>query len=397
MKVNNTNQAPNVTKWPIIIVFISLCIVFVIIGLNTFANDTRATSSKELGSDFTYSNLSQISDDLIKEYQKNLSSSMSYEQDNINLKENENDKPEDKVNVNALASENSLSQDELAHEIFNDKPSYYQPDDKSKQQFLKALSSNSSVFKKSAIDEHKSYEDSEKSKLNEAYADLNRVKGQNNDLNSAYSKFKVDDFTLKNKVVKNTNKFSLMQGTVIRAMLISAINSDVQGQVIAQVTDNILDSINANHVLIPRGSRLLGEYASSQSYGQERLMVGFNRIIFPNGDSLNLGAMPSQSMNGVSGMDASVNSHFLKLLSQTLLLGTISATVNVTHDRYYDANSSLSYEDALSDQVTASLGQAMAKVIEKNINVSPTLEVNFGYEFNVVLTKDIGFDHEYKL
>ena len=89
---------------------------------------------------------------------------------------------------------------------------------------------------------------------------------------------------------------------MIPAALITAINSDLPGEVIAQVTEPVYDHATGRTVLIPQGSRLIGQYDSQVAYGQERALIAWNRVIMPNGRSINIGSMTGADLTGASGL-----------------------------------------------------------------------------------------------
>ncbi len=187
--------------------------------------------------------------------------------------------------------------------------------------------------------------------------------------------------------------FCILQGSVIRAVLINGINSDLPGQISAQVSEDVFDTPKGRFVLIPRGSRLIGQYASNPHYGQERVFLAFNRLIFPNGKSLRLNAMPGQSADGYSGFDAHTDNHFFKLLSGCFMLSAIS-TSNYKMQR--NDNDFMNTQEAMSLSIAQNLNQVMTNIVERNMNISPTLKVKPGFLFSVAVTQDLYFDGPYR-
>lgn len=205
-----------------------------------------------------------------------------------------------------------------------------------------------------------------------------------------------DDHALPYRTESVDTPYIIRQGALVPAVLLTGINSDIPGQVTAQTTAPVYDSPLGNYELIPKGSRLVGQYMSSPAYGAERLMLAFNRIIFPDGKSLTLGAMPAAAQDGYAGMDADVDNHMFRLLSGALLLGGITAMVSVSQDDVYDDDGNMTVSGAMTQAVGASLGQVLAQVVERNLNIAPTLKVQPGYEFNLTLVKDLRFDGPYQ-
>lgn len=214
---------------------------------------------------------------------------------------------------------------------------------------------------------------------------------------SGYSTLRRSDgFSSPERPVPADTPFLLRQGTVVPAVLLTGINSDVPGQVMAQTTGDVLDTALGNHVLIPRGSRLLGQYMALPAYGTRRLMIGFNRLLFPDGSSMGLDVMPGTSTDGYAGFDAEVDNHMFRLLTNALLLGGITMAVSLSQDNVYDSEGNLTTGGAMSQALGLSLGQVLTQVVERNLNIAPTLTLQPGYEFNLTLIKDLRFDGPYR-
>ena len=214
---------------------------------------------------------------------------------------------------------------------------------------------------------------------------------------AAYERLKGGATLLKEKVESVLSPYLLRQGVLIPCVLLSGVNSDLPGQVQAQVTSDVFDTPYGRHVLIPKGSKIIGQYASAPLMGQERVMLGFNRVIFPDGKALSLGSMPGASLDGFAGFSAEVDNHMWRLFSNAVLLGGVTAGVSLAVDNdAYDENGRLTLNGALSQGMGQSLGRVITTVIERNLSVSPTLTVAPGFLFNVTLTQDIYFDGPYR-
>ena len=199
------------------------------------------------------------------------------------------------------------------------------------------------------------------------------------------------------KVKAPKSKFMLMQGSIIQAVLLNGINSELPGQITAQVTDNILDTASGKYLLIPKGSKLVGQYGTNARFAQEKLFLGFNRIIFPDGSSMHLNAMPGQSTDGYAGLDAEVDNHFFKTLTSCFFLSTLT-TANYMEDRpKYDDDGYMTMHDAFSQSLSDNVNRALSKIIERNLNIAPTLKVKPGFLLSIAVTEDLEFPHAYKL
>lgn len=179
--------------------------------------------------------------------------------------------------------------------------------------------------------------------------------------------------------------YMLNVGTIIPATLISAINSDLPGQVIASVSQNVYDSRSGTHLLIPQGSRLYGIYNSDIAYGQSRVMLAWDRINFPDGTTLNLENMGGMDTQGYAGFEDEVDHHYWKIFGNAFLLGMISggAQAGVSNNSDSDTPS------AIADGVTQQFAQTGSSLIQKNLDVQPRIEIRNGYRFNVMVNKDV--------
>lgn len=195
--------------------------------------------------------------------------------------------------------------------------------------------------------------------------------------------------------------YELRAGFVIPGTLISGINSDLPGKIIAQVSQNVYDTPIGKYLLIPQGSRLVGEYSSEVNYGQARVLVAWQRIVFPDGKAMDIGAMPGADSAGYAGFNDLVDNHYLRIFGSALLMSAITAGVQYsqqgdqvtsTGNGFYSQNASSVLSQALGQQ----LGQTMAQMIRKNMNIAPTLEIRPGYRFNIMVAKDLTFSKPYQ-
>ncbi|MDR2077097.1 MAG: conjugal transfer protein TrbI [Desulfovibrio sp.] len=196
--------------------------------------------------------------------------------------------------------------------------------------------------------------------------------------------------------------FELKTGSVIPGVMLTGINSDLPGAIIAQVARNVYDSASGRHLLIPQGSRLYGSYDSRVVFGQGRVLIAWNRILFPDGTALTLGAMPGADMSGYAGFEDQVNNHYLRIYGNALVMSLIMGGMAYTMDSLNTSGSSNSNDNSVSMQdemvsaLASQLGQVSTQVLQKNFNLSPTLEIRPGYQFNIIITKDLVFSEPYQ-
>ena len=191
-------------------------------------------------------------------------------------------------------------------------------------------------------------------------------------------------------------------GAVIPAVMVTGINSDLPGNIIAQVSQNVWDTANGRQLLIPQGSKLFGVYDSRVVYGQERVLVAWNRLVFPDGSAFTLGAMPGNDMAGYAGYTDQVDNHYLRIFGSAILMSLISGGAAYTMDTMSgNSNNSMSstptMQQEMASALAAQLGQTTMQLLQKNLNIKPTLEIRPGYQFNVIVTKDLVFQKPYGL
>ena len=131
-------------------------------------------------------------------------------------------------------------------------------------------------------------------------------------------------------------KYILSPGTVIPAIMITGINSDLPGYITAQVSENVYDTAEGHHLLIPQGTRLFGEYNSEIVFGQKRVMIRWQRLIFPDASTVDISGMPGVDQQGFSGLKGNVNTHFWPRLT-TAVMTSVFAAVADKLDKDVDA------------------------------------------------------------
>jgi type IV secretion system protein VirB10 len=172
-------------------------------------------------------------------------------------------------------------------------------------------------------------------------------------------------------------------GTIIPAALMTGISSDLPGQIVAQVTRNIYDSPTGRILLIPQGARLIGEYDSKVSVGQNRVLLGWDRLLLPDGRSIALERQPGADSAGMAGLSDRTDHHWGGMLKAAL----VSTLLGVGAELASDADGEL--VRALRDDGQDSVNQAGQQVVQRELNVRPTLTVRPGFPLNVVVTRDL--------
>ena len=209
---------------------------------------------------------------------------------------------------------------------------------------------------------------------------------------------RTDSWSLDSQVEAPASPYMIRAGFVIPAIMISGINSDLPGQVMAQVSQNVWDTATGRFLLIPQGTRLIGAYSSDVAYGQERVLMAWQRLIFPDGKTFDIRAMPGADSAGYAGFTDQINNHWFRTISSAILMSGVIAAVDLSQDNNNSSDSSDRQRagDALSEALGQTLGQVLGQIISKNLNISPTLEIRPGYRFNVIAFKDMTLPGPYQ-
>jgi len=176
--------------------------------------------------------------------------------------------------------------------------------------------------------------------------------------------------------------YQVMAGTLIPASLVTGINSDLPGTIVAQVTQPVYDTVTGHYVLIPQGSRLIGRYQSEVSFGQDRALVTWDRIIFPDGASISISA-PGSDAQGYAGLADRTDHHWNRVFvaaGLATILG-VGAELGPTSDG--------DIERAIRRGTTDTVNQAGQRVVERNLGIQPTIKVRPGWPVRVVVTRDL--------
>ena len=178
--------------------------------------------------------------------------------------------------------------------------------------------------------------------------------------------------------------FEVMAGTVIPASLITGVNSDLPGTVIAQVTQNVYDTVTGHYVLIPQGARLIGRYDSVIAFGQSRALLVWSRIIYPDGASIEIDTMPASDVAGYAGLADKVDFHTFRLLKGVVLSTLLGVGTELSFD---DAESDI--VAALRESAQTAANQAGQKIVQRNLDIQPTIKIRPGWPLRVIVHKDL--------
>jgi len=207
-----------------------------------------------------------------------------------------------------------------------------------------------------------------------------------------------DRWKLNSQAEAPRTPFELRAGFIIPATMITGVNSDLPGQIMAQTSSDVFDTATGRHLLVPQGSRLVGTYDAQVAYGQERVLIAWQRIVFPDGRAMDIGAMPGADAGGYAGFEDQVNHHYVRVFGSAIMMSLVTAGISYSQNRGntvtlgYQQNASSALSQALGQQ----LGMATAQMLMKNLSISPTIEIRPGYRFNVMVSKDMTFNKPYR-
>jgi type IV secretory pathway VirB10-like protein len=184
--------------------------------------------------------------------------------------------------------------------------------------------------------------------------------------------------------------YELHAGSVIPAVLVTGINANLPGTIVAQVRDDVFDSATGHYLLIPRGTRLIGTYDNRIVQGQRRVLVVWTRLLYPDGSSLDLLGMPGTDEAGYAGFGANVDEHLNKIFTSALLLSVIGAGAQLSQPQQ---SSSLYTAPSVGQTIAGAFGQQIGntsiQLTQRELEIPPTLDVPPGYLFNVLVDRDM--------
>ncbi|MCC6589065.1 MAG: hypothetical protein IT168_20375 [Bryobacterales bacterium] len=179
-------------------------------------------------------------------------------------------------------------------------------------------------------------------------------------------------------------QYRLFEGTIIESVLTNRLTGSLAGPVNCMVTTDVY-SHDRQRLLIPQGSRVLGEVKPVSSFGQQRLAVVFHRLIMPDGFSLDLDQFRGLNQIGETGLRDKVNRHYLQTFGVSLAIGAIAGLAQANTRSGFDTSSS----DAYRQGVATSLSQSSLRILDRYLNILPTFTVREGHRIKIYLADDL--------
>lgn len=178
--------------------------------------------------------------------------------------------------------------------------------------------------------------------------------------------------------------YTIQAGAVIAAAMVTGLRSDLPGQITAQVTENVYDSPTGRILLIPQGSRLIGQYDAEVAFGQSRALLVWNRLILPNGRSIVLEPQPGADASGYAGLEDEVDNHWGQLFRGAVLstLLSIGAEAGASSDES-------DLLQAIRRGGSDSISQTGRQIVGRSLDIQPTITIRPGFPVRVIVTRDL--------
>ncbi len=191
----------------------------------------------------------------------------------------------------------------------------------------------------------------------------------------------------KHSLKEAKSPYELKAGSFIPGILVSGVDSQIEGKMIGLVRENVYDSIAGKHLLIPKGTKIVGEYNSGVAYGQDRIFIIWQRLIFPNGKSLLLENFPGVDLSAYAGMKGRVNNHNIELFKSVILSSILGGGAALV-DRNKDTRIQ-SWENAMASGAGERILDIGDSLAERILNIKPTITIKPGSRFNIIVNADL--------
>ncbi len=207
---------------------------------------------------------------------------------------------------------------------------------------------------------------------------------------STHAQPKQDYQTIGVSLKKPGSRYIIQASTILPAITLTGINSDLPGHAVAMINRNIYD-VTGDHLLIPQGAKLLGTYASNIKLNQKRVQVSWREIKLPDGSTIVLGkGMPGIGTQGMTGLQGSVDNHYL-----ANAISIFSVSLLKSSARQINKSGNASLQDDVSSDVADDVADAGSDIFRKQIQMGPTIEIPMGDPISILITQDLVFEEPY--
>jgi type IV secretory pathway VirB10-like protein len=179
--------------------------------------------------------------------------------------------------------------------------------------------------------------------------------------------------------------YVLFEGTELETALVNRLDGDFSGPVKVMVTNPVY-SHDRQHVLIPEGTFALGETGKVQGFGQRRLAVVFHRLIMPDGYTVDLDQFHGLNQIGETGLKDQVNHHYFQIFGSSIALGIIAGAAQSSNS---SAGLSQTGSEAYRSGIAGSVSQSSTQVLDRFLNIPPTVTIREGHRVKVYFTQDL--------
>ena len=183
--------------------------------------------------------------------------------------------------------------------------------------------------------------------------------------------------------------YQVMAGTIIPAALVTGINSDLPGQVIANVTEAVHDTATGRYLLIPQGSRLIGRYDSQVAFGQRRVLLVWTRLILPDTSSVALDRLPGIDPAGYAGLEDGVDWHWDRILAGAALSTLLGVGAELAAPQSRTGQDGNRTVIAVREGAQDTVNQVGQEITKRNTSIQPTLTIRPGFPMRVMVNKDL--------
>jgi type IV secretion system protein VirB10 len=184
--------------------------------------------------------------------------------------------------------------------------------------------------------------------------------------------------------VANGKNYVIFEGTILETILLNRLDGQFIGPVECLVTSDIY-SHDRQHLLIPSGTKVLGEAKRVDTFGQTRLAVAFHRLIMPDGYSVSLDQFKGMNQIGDTGLRDQVNNHYLKIFGASLAVGAIGGIAEAGSGGVLTQSGTQSIQQGVGE----SLGQTSQRILDKFLNILPTVTIREGHRVKIYLSGDL--------
>ena len=222
----------------------------------------------------------------------------------------------------------------------------------------------------------------------------NESKTDKDKKNEFINSSKRGSFILGQQLNQPVSIYELKAGSIIPITLTTRINSDLPSDITGLVREDVYNTVNGKFLLIPKGSKVYGTYDSNISYGQNRLLMVWQRIQMPNGFTINLENMQGVDMLGQSGVKGNVNNHTLKLLRSVVLSSLFNFASNGIKVNYNAGKSGSDSKNQVilgnvADDTSGKIQNIGDKIVERDLDLQPTIIIKEGARMNIFVNKDM--------